>query len=698
MAYKTESPTKSKRSLTRASANSRGYSSVLSGFSSSLNDVRKSLLSEAVSRINYEIEVNASSNEDKLDLYENYLENLTPGTSEYYDTALKIQNLRDTLSSEDFNYAKSLYAGNQISAEDYYRILKERVNEEGLSEKEKTQRTLDLWDFERKVKSNASDDSLREAALQESQGIISASERLAVIQAAYDNETDPDRKQTLKGQLIAQRDAAVKENQSYRELLVRKGIQEGTATKSDLLSLYAEKYQTAKTPNDALQAEINLQNLIKEVEAENSNMFKKGVKDVISVLDNKIEQAKRDGDITGLKLLYDNKAGLIQEFFNSDVVSLEDKKSASTFVTFLKETYGKDYDIDSGTVIDVIPTADNNIEKVEEALFNPDSSLIVRTFSPSGVSANKIVRGEKITVTKPDGTVESFYDFGKNVTVSRIDTALTKQAIDPITGQVLKDENGNPVMVGVNPSGRELKTLPENYGDVLQVGNLKALNKNEFKGEYVDLYKDSNGNMVRGYKVYGEKFKNTLGAQPVAGESDAFLLTTKDNQIPNQKYVKEQELYRPTLKNIVEGVPKNVVNLVKQAFTPSSQIERDTAAVQGIGDIANNVSNAIKKIDFSGLTQGIQNNVSNIKVPEVKLPDFSKNFANIESDIQKQLLSSVFKPNVVLNTFSGNYSRAITGAVTNFVRNSPVGNSVVNSIGSFFNNAFNTVRNWFGGN
>ena len=375
MAYKTESPTKSRRSLTRASANSRGYSSVLSGFSSSLNDVRKTLLSEALSRINYEIEVNASSNEDKLNLYENYLENLTPGTSEYYDTALKIQNLRDSLSTEDFNYAKALYSGNQISAEEYYRILKERVNEDDLSDKERTQRTLDLWDFERKVKNNATDDALREAALQESQGIISAFDRLSVIQAAYDAETDPDRKQTLKGQLIAQRDASVKENQSYRELIIRKGIQEGTATKSDLLALYAEKYQTAKTPNDALQAEISLQNLLKEVTADNSKMFKKEVKDIVAVLDNKIEQARRDGDVTALKLLYDNKAGVIQQFFNSEDVSLEDKESSSTFFTFLKETYGKDYDIDSGTVIDVAPTAENNIEIVEEALHNPDSSL-----------------------------------------------------------------------------------------------------------------------------------------------------------------------------------------------------------------------------------------------------------------------------------------------------------------------------------
>ncbi len=698
MAYKTESPTKSRRSLTRASANSRGYSSVLSGFSSSLNDVRKTLLSEALSRINYEIEVNASSNEDKLNLYENYLENLTPGTSEYYDTALKIQNLRDSLSTEDFNYAKALYSGNQISAEEYYRILKERVNEDDLSDKERTQRTLDLWDFERKVKNNATDDALREAALQESQGIISAFDRLSVIQAAYDAETDPDRKQTLKGQLIAQRDASVKENQSYRELIIRKGIQEGTATKSDLLALYAEKYQTAKTPNDALQAEISLQNLLKEVTADNSKMFKKEVKDIVAVLDNKIEQARRDGDVTALKLLYDNKAGVIQQFFNSEDVSLEDKESSSTFFTFLKETYGKDYDIDSGTVIDVAPTAENNIEIVEEALHNPDSSLIVRTFSPSGIGTNKIVRGEKTTITKPDGTIENFYDFGKNVAVSRIDTSLTKEAIDPITGQVLKDEQGNPIRVGATPSGRELKSLPDNYGDVLQVGNLKPLSANEFKGEYVDLYKDSGGNMVRGYKVYGERFKNTLGAQPVAGENNAFLLTTKDNQIPNQKYVKEQELYRPTIKNIVEGIPKGVVNTIKSAFTPSSQVQRDTLAMQGIGDIANDVSNTIKKIDFSGLTQGIQNNVSDIKIPEVKLPDFSKNFANIESDIQRQLLSSVFKPNVVLNTVSGNYTRAITGAVTNFVRNSPLGNNFMNSVGNFFSGALNTVRNWFGGN
>ena len=287
---------------------------------------------------------------------------------------------------------------------------------------------------------------------------------------------------------------------------------------------------------------------------------------------------------------------------------------------------------------------------------------------------------------------------GKNVAVSRIDTSLTKEAIDPITGQVLKDEQGNPIRVGATPSGRELKSLPDNYGDVLQVGNLKPLSANEFKGEYVDLYKDSGGNMVRGYKVYGERFKNTLGAQPVAGENNAFLLTTKDNQIPNQKYVKEQELYRPTIKNIVEGIPKGVVNTIKSAFTPSSQVQRDTLAMQGIGDIANDVSNTIKKIDFSGLTQGIQNNVSDIKIPEVKLPDFSKNFANIESDIQRQLLSSVFKPNVVLNTVSGNYTRAITGAVTNFVRNSPLGNNFMNSVGNFFSGALNTVRNWFGGN
>ncbi len=553
MAYRTQKSS-SGTSFSRPSSSKvrNDYASSLSGFSSSLSDLRKQLVEEQVAQLDYEIEVGTASTEEKISLYESYLSSLAEGTQEWFRVSTKIQNLKDSADTEDFAYAKSLYAGNQISSEQYYRILKERAAESGLSEKEKRQRTTDLWEFERKMSNETTDTALRDSVAQEELGLITAADRLNLLQSAYKNETDPNRRESLKYQILTQQKKVYKEDLSIRELTIRKGIQEGVNTKADLLPIYAEKIQTAFTNEDALQAEINYQTLVEGIQKDYVQAFEKGSKDVkklvnseIGKLDKRIEQAKREGDVAALSLLYENKRMMIEDFFNSESVTLDDKQKSSNMFNFLKNVYGKDVDLETGNVIDVTPTDAFGVNVVEDALNNPDSSLLVRSIGPNGTSTVKLARGEKIEVKQPDGTTKSFYDFKDNLAVSRLDQTLTRELVDPITGEVMRDEAGNALLAPSLPSGRQIQKLPEGYRDALTSGNVKPLNEAEFKGEYVDLYNDPNGNPVRGYVVYGDKFANVQGASPIEGRPGSFLLTTKDNSIPSQKYVSDAKLFKP---------------------------------------------------------------------------------------------------------------------------------------------------------
>lgn len=682
MAYRTERPSGTNGSLARPNFSSvkRDYASSIGDLSGSLSELRKQLVDEQVAQLDYEIEVGTAAPEEKISLYEEYLNGLVEGTSEWFRVSTKIQNLRDTASTEDFAVAKSLYAGNQISSEQYYRILKERAAEKGLSQKEQRQRTSELWSFEQKMKSETTDTALRDSLAQEELGLITAADRLSILQQAYSNEQDPDRRESFKFQILTQQKKVYKENLSIRELTVRKGIQEGVNTKEDLLPIYAEKIQTAFTAEDALQAEINYQSLVKDIQGDYVAMFEKGSKTIkqsvngeIGRLDRSIEKAKREGDITGLALLYENKRVLIEDFFNSDGVTQDDKLKSSNMLGFLKNVYGMDVDLETGNVINIAPTDSLNIQNIEDALANPDSSLLVRTTSPGGDSTVKLVRGEKIQVTQPDGTLTSFYDFGENIAVSRIDPSLTKQVVDPITGEVLRDPEGNPILAPSLPSGRQVQKLPEGYQQALQSGNLKPLPGTEFKGEYVELYKDQEGNPVRGYIVYGDKYKDVLGAQPLEGRPGTYLLTTQDGSLPSQKYISDNKLFNPTptqqallgagvfaqklIPDFIENPVRNVLG-----FNPSKITE----------NVQKELTNPSNLINIGLETARISKKIKDFQIPTAD--SIVQGVSNATANLASQLTSALFKPQekTILQPLTKSlYSTAVQSTVNNVLKQTP---------------------------
>lgn len=682
MAYSTSKPSSLTGNLSRPSfsAVKNGYGSALSGLSGSLSDLRKQLVDEQIAQLDYEIEVGTASPEEKISLYEEYLGSLVEGTTEWYRVSTKIQNLQDSASTEDFAIAKSLYAGNQISSEQYYRILKERVAEGGLSQKEQRQRTTELWSFEQKMQNETTDTALRDSLAQEELGLITAGDRLSILQQAYSKETDPDRQESMKFQILTQQKKVYKENVSLRELTIRKGIQEGVNTKEDLLPIYAEKIQTAFTAEDALQAEIGYQSLVKDIQNEYVQRFEKGSKEVKSIvnselgrLDRSIEQAKNRGDITGLSLLYENKRGLIEDYFNSDMVTQDDKLKSSNMLNFLKNVYGMDVDLETGNVINVAPTDLLNVQNIEDSLQNPDSSLLVRSSSPGGDTTVKLVRGEKISVTQPDGSVKSFYDFGENIAVSRIDPSLTRQVVDPITGEVITDSKGNPVLAPSLPSGREVQKLPEGYQQALESGNLKPLPGTEFKGEYVELYKDGQGNPVRGYVVYGDKFKDVLGAQPLDGRQDTYLLTTENGDLPSQKYVSDNKLFNPspTQKALLGA------GVFAQKLIPDF-VENPVRNVLGIDpskvaqDVQKSITNPGNVINLGLKANDISNKIKNLQLPTAE--SISKSIGSATANLTSQLSSALFKTNdtTILKPLAQNvYKTALQTSVNNSLKNTP---------------------------
>ncbi len=719
MAYSTTSST-AKKNLKRPSQASvdKGYSSALSGFTADLSAYRKKLLEEQVAAADYSIEVGSATVEDKISLYENYLSQLEQGTSEWYRVSNKIQDLQDQAGTEDFAIAKSLYAGNQISTEQYYGILKSRAAEANLSDKEKRIRTTELWEFEQKLQNQNTDTALRDSTINEDLGLITASDRLELLKKAYDAETDPERKQSLKGQIVTQSKKVYDENVSIRELTVRKGIQEGVNTKEDLLPIYAEKIQTATNAKDALQAEVSYQALVKDIQGDYETAFKKNSKEIkglyngrLGELDVKIKQAEKNGDVSALHLLYENKRFLIDEFLAlpDNMVSAEDKQSAGSMFTFMKNIYGIDIDPETGTRIDTLPTDPMNIKTVDDALSNPDSSLLVRKESSDGqVSKYDLVRGDKVDIQMPDGTVKSYYDFGpKNIAVSRLDPTLTHQKIDPLTGQAMTDEKGNPILEPTLPVGREMKKLPEGYDTALQQGNVKPLGSAEFKGEFVDLYKDQNGNQVRGYVVYGNKFKDVLGAQPVEGKADTYILTTKDNAIPTQKYLAENKLYNPSpltktvlqagvglekFSNLLPGA-KATANVIKAVSNiPTKQ--DITEGVQSQFNAANLVSNAFK-------ANKVANDLTNFK-----LPNFSEMTANVGAQIASSIFNAKAQNNLqskVFETASKSvYKYATQQAANRVLENSGIaqtfntGKNIISGIANFAGNAINKGLSFLG--
>lgn len=689
MAYRTERPSGASTSLSRPSSASvkRDYAGSLGGLTNTLSDLRKQLVDEQIAQLDYEIEVGTASTEDKIGLYEGYLSGLVEGTNEWFRVSTKVQNLKDSAGVEDFAIAKALYAGNQISSEEYYRILKSRVAEQDVSEKELRQRTTELWNFEQKMKTETTDNALRDSLAQEEMGLITASDRLSLLQKAFESEQDPDRRENLKFQVLTQQKKVYKENLSLRELTVRKGIQEGVNGKEDLLPIYAEKIQTAFTNEDALQAEIAYQSLVKDIQSDYVGMFEKGSKTIkqsvnteLGRLDRLVEKAKREEDVTGLALLYENKKLLIEEFLNSDVVTEDDKLRSSNMLNFLRDTYGMDVDLETGNVINVAPTDPMNIQNIEDALSNPDSSLLVRSSSPGGDSTVKLVRGEKTPITMPDGTVQNFYNFGDNIAVSRIDPTLTRQVVDPLTGAPMLDAEGNPVLAPSLPSGRNIQTYGggyDQYNQVMQAANQKPLSKDEFKGEYVELYKDSEGNPVRGYIVYGEKFANVLGAQPVEGKPGSFILTTKTGDLPSQKTVTDNKLFKP------EGLQKAAIQA--GAFVQSAVPDFIQSPVREVAGISpNKISDVVKNsLSPSNLVNtGLKANEILKKIKDIQAQSISKSVDSFSSNLAGQLTSSLFKQGSSLSLqpkTQNVYKNAVQNGVSAAIKSTPLYSGVKNT-------------------
>ncbi len=697
MAYSVSSPSKASRNTRTSSRKAANdYNSAISGLSSSLSDLRKSLLDEQLAAIEYEIEIGGASVTDKIDLYEQYSSSLTEGTTEWYRVQTKLQNLKDSAATEDFSLAKSLYAGNQISTEQYYSILKERASEEGISSKESRQRLTDLWEFESKLGNQNTDAALRESLALEEAGVISASERLQLLQGIASKETDPERKQNIQYQIINQQKKVYEEDLSVRELKVRKGIQEGVNTKQDLLPIYAEKIMTATSNKDALQYEVNYQSLVKDIQEDyvanfnrNSKEIKSNVNGMIGELDRKIELAKKGGDITVLRLLYENKKDLIGMYMESDAVTLDDKKASSNMTNFLKDVYGMDIDVETGSRIDVTPTAQLNIQEVESALMNPDSSVLVKSDSLDGTTSTfKLVRGTAAQVVDPvTGEMKTFYDYGENVAITKFSPNSTRDAIDPVTGEKILDANGNPLQTPQLAVARSIQKIGDVELQAMKAANLKALPATEFKGEYIDYFKDQEGNNVRGYVVYGDKYANVDGAVPVPNKPGSYILVTKNNVAPTQNYVSENTTMRQGgFTDVALSAGAAVQRFIPQGFQDFSKNNLKaglSGATGGKSDLAFAAYDlASGKNSFNGAGD-VKGNIANMKL---NLPDVSKTFNTIASSagILGGLYSGVINAQKITTNLSASkpdYGATLQNAVNSAYK---YGSQALSSVSDFF--------------
>lgn len=724
MAYTTQRPSSSTRSLNRTTNTNRDYSSVLSGFSQDLADIRSKLLSDALATIDLQIEVGSASVEQKIELYQNYLASLNPDTAEYQRVQLKIENLYDQVSAEDFAIAKALYAGNQINSEEYYRILKERAAEPNISDKELRQRTVDLWEFEQKIQKQTNENALQDAMMQENLGLITASDRLQVMKQVLANTKDPDQIRTLKSQIINQQKKVYSEELSIRELNVRKAIQEGLATKEDLLPIYQEKIQTAVTAEDALQAEISAQALIKDITEERvafyekqSTEIKKATTGALRNLDAKIERAKESGDLTTLGMLYNAKRDMVYDFMQAPNVADEDKISSSSMLTFMKDVFGEDLAVDAidpatgeFPVYNIAPTANLNILEVEDALLNPDSSLVVRGTAEDGVTPTvEVVHGDKFVITDPNtGESKTMYDFG--------DKAL---ALLPARYEQIYDEAGNPVLnegeavyKTVLPTGTSVQKLPDGYQEALKGANQKPLKSDEFSGEYIELGTDSEGNVKRGYIVYGDKAaKNPTAAQiNFKGREDAYIIFTKDNQLPSEATIRsDDELFIPSpFQNAVINVGAAIQEkIIPSGFQKAIDVGKDILGGQFSSGAFGDLSRSLKlQEDIAAGTTSV--GAPKVDVPQVdtsftaNLPSFDNLFSRTTKAVGSQILSGVFKASGVDSNVSQSVASALPSSLYKSAAQNIFGkafqNTAVGQTVSSFKNVFNKVSSFFGGN
>lgn len=724
MAYTVSKPTKSGGAVSTRPNRNGSYSAALDGFANELSSIRKELINQQAAQVDYEIEVGSSDVETKIALYEQYLESLEEGTQEWYRVATKIENLKDTADTTNFGLLKSLYASNQISSDEYYQALKERAAEPGISNKEKQTRLLELKSFEDKINSEATDVALQESLLQEQLGLITAAERYALIEQLYNKEKDPDKKRSLQSQLVSQAKKTQSENLNISELLVRKGINEGYATESDLLPIYQARAQTALTTEDALRAEVAYQDLFQKIQdsqvalfKKNSSEIKKAYKGQISSLDTKIEVAKKTGDTRALELLYETKRGLIDEFWSSDKV-IDDDKSDASFINFYQDVYGVVIDPQTGTSTDVGTTAPFNVYEVADVNNNPQSHALVKEFTPGGTKVS-VVRGQETQVTKPDGTVASVWQYGTDGNVAVISQPYQVTLKDPFTREVLLNEQGQPITQQGLPVARRVETI-QNYGtttELLRAANKKPLDNEEFKGEYITLY-EQDGKPVRQYKVYGDKFARVAGATPIPGEPGAYLLTTFDGEVPNVTNIKAQTQPGPVIQflgrsqekinEITGGVTGFITDAIRGQFTSEATLTNNSLQLQA----------QLSTLSPAERDQFLKNrfnlNLPEVNVPKLDLNGLRQNLAKVftpKSDLAEQLTSSLFKntgdiASTLLSVGKKDYSQAVTsGARLAF---NTIGQSVINStplkgavdtftsVKNFASNAFTKVRGFLG--
>lgn len=718
MAYSIQNVSKTKRS-TRPKTPST-YKSALEGFSSSINDIRKQLLSDQSAMIDYEIEIGTASVSDKINLYEQYLSTLVEGSNEWVRVANKLQSLEDQADSVDFSLVKKLYQTNQVDTSFYYNVLKQRAVEPNLSQQEKQTRLLELASFEKDVREKNTDQAIRDSSLEQSLGLITAADRYALLEMAMNAETDPDRKRSLQVQLVNQAKEVRNEDLSVKELLIRKGIQEGTASKSDLLGIYALKLQTALTPEEALRSEIQYQDLVESINNEQIALAEKGSKAIvknakseIGKIDNQIALAKQSGEITKLSLLYAQKTAIISQVWDSDAVTLEDKDQAS-FKNFFKDVLGKDViDLEAGIINDVAPTDDFNLPRVLQAVSNPDSSALVKTFDPdTNTSTYDLVRGTQ----NPDGT----YTYGdKNVVIGNKRLTIETPASGPTQdGSLLYGQSEVTV-----PDARRIEPIP-NYEAFVRQANQTPFRKDEIVGQAIveNLpIKNEDGTItyqpIKQYVFEGERFKDYAGFEPIPGQPNRYTFISPDGTLPTEEMLQKKPeslsiftragAFLQETFNIpgIDSIKPGDVNRAVQDVKTGSQALRDGpftfGSRYGIGTVTDATMNAIRG-GVGDVSRGQMPSFSlpQVNVPQFQLPDFGAMFSRTTSGIGKQLLGANFSSpvGVIQTATKATYNQALQSSVDTAMQNQTVSGllpTAKQKVQEFATNVANNVRSTF---
>lgn len=674
MAYSVQTSKKAGVGQSRTRTKATGYQSALAGFSTSISSIRKQLITDQAAQIDYEIEIGSKSIPEKVALYESYLSQLTTDTTEWYRVSTKIQNLKDQASTTDTAIVKKMYSVGQITSDDYYQFLKERVAESGISSQEKTSRTLELQSFEKEVKDGNTDDLIRSSALQESLGIISSLERYEIISKAYSNETDPSRQRTLQAQMIAQERRVVDSDLDLKELQIRKGIQVGTATTGDLLAVQARRVQLAATPTETLQAEITYQNTLDKYNGELKSLYEKGSKAIktqalteVGGIDKKIEQAKREGDITTIALLYRTKSQKIAEYMANPNVTDEDR-IVTKFLDFSEKVLGKQIDPDTFEVTDVTPaeSEDYNITRVTDAINNPGSSGLLKVYgADGGVTGYKLVRGTQVGLDE-NGVMT--YSYGNNNIYVRNKT----QQFTDANGQIQTFEVPELVQSKEVPLG---VTLPGN-NDVKFTGQSVVLGQQQnADGQLVDQI---------GYIVEGKKAGDYIGMTPIPGQPDRYVYESPTGLPP----VKNDLIKRPealggfiqTAANVqntitkfgfgvLPQVPGAILETMAKGYVANVPgIEQDStqrALISGLntGGFTKDSQAFLSGLTNGGITQGIQKAMQDAQLPQIQMPDFNKMFNSISAGVASQLMSSINTPKMNIETQMSGYQSAAQKAI-----------------------------------